>query len=196
VALRDPYRLNRRRPRDEGEIDQDRLTVAQPGTLLHQRTHDGPHRQNLPSHTGTVLIPLDLVVHDGPGGRASKNGVRYRFYVSSALLRGRKATVGSVGRVPAARIEDAVRSALESHPHMEGLDHGPPSREQVQRVVVARDRLIITIAPTDNDAGSKQGIKAPWSHTEIGSAVVIDRDDMSEGVRSENLIQAIVRAHV
>jgi site-specific DNA recombinase len=31
---------------------------------------------------------------------STKNGVRYRFYVSSALLRGRKAEVGSVGRVP------------------------------------------------------------------------------------------------
>lgn len=29
---------------------------------------------------------------------SSKNGVRYRFYVSSALLRGRKAAAGSVKR--------------------------------------------------------------------------------------------------
>ncbi len=34
---------------------------------------------------------------------STKNGVRYRFYVSSALLRGRKGKAGSVGRVSGAR---------------------------------------------------------------------------------------------
>src|SRR6266436_4480815 len=46
---------------------------------------------------------------------SSKNGVRYRFYVSSALLRGRKAEAGSVGRIPAAEIESAVIAALRPH---------------------------------------------------------------------------------
>lgn len=31
---------------------------------------------------------------------SSKNGVRYRFYVSSALLRGRRSAAGSVGPFP------------------------------------------------------------------------------------------------
>src|ERR1700735_3730322 len=44
---------------------------------------------------------------------SSKNGVRYRFYVSSALLRGRKAAAGSVSRIPAAEIESAVLAALQ-----------------------------------------------------------------------------------
>ena len=53
-------------------------------------------------------------LYDDRGNRmspsfSSKNGVRYRFYVSSALLRGRKAGAGSVGRVSAAQIENAVR---------------------------------------------------------------------------------------
>src|SRR6201999_337730 len=36
-----------------------------------------------------------------------KNGVRYRFYISSALLRGRKAEAGSVSRVAAVALEEA-----------------------------------------------------------------------------------------
>src|SRR6266852_4695454 len=45
-------------------------------------------------------------LYDDRGNRMSpsfstKNGVRYRFYISSALLRGRKDEVGSLGRVPA-----------------------------------------------------------------------------------------------
>jgi DNA invertase Pin-like site-specific DNA recombinase len=59
-------------------------------------------------------------LYDDRGNRMSpsfsaKNGVHYRFYVSSALLRGRKADVGSVGRVPAAEIESTVLTALETH---------------------------------------------------------------------------------
>jgi DNA invertase Pin-like site-specific DNA recombinase len=59
-------------------------------------------------------------IFDDKGNRmspsfSSKNGVRYRFYVSSALLRGRKATAGSVGRVAAAEIESEVLAALEAN---------------------------------------------------------------------------------
>src|SRR6195952_4478310 len=59
-------------------------------------------------------------LYDDKGNRMSpsystRNGVRYRFYVSSALLRGRKTEVGSVGRVSAAEIESAVLAALQSH---------------------------------------------------------------------------------
>lgn len=43
---------------------------------------------------------------------SSKNGVRYRFYVSSALLRGRRGKVGSVTRVSAVRIEAAITEAI------------------------------------------------------------------------------------
>ena len=46
---------------------------------------------------------------------STKNGVRYRFYVSSALLRGRKTEAGSVARVAAAEIERVVLAALEQH---------------------------------------------------------------------------------
>jgi site-specific DNA recombinase len=44
-----------------------------------------------------------------------KNGVRYPFYVSSALLRGRKALAGSVTRVSAAEIETAVQLAVRQN---------------------------------------------------------------------------------
>jgi len=43
---------------------------------------------------------------------STKNGIRYRFYVSSALLRGRKTEAGSVGRVASATIENVVVRAL------------------------------------------------------------------------------------
>src|SRR5206468_3918796 len=42
---------------------------------------------------------------------SSKNGVRYRFYVSTAL-RGRKEKAGSVTRIPAPEIEGLIQIAL------------------------------------------------------------------------------------
>ena len=42
----------------------------------------------------------------------AKRGARYPFYVSSALLRGRKSHAGTVLRVPAAEIETAVLIAI------------------------------------------------------------------------------------
>jgi len=56
-------------------------------------------------------------LYDDRGNRMSpsfstKNGIRYRFYVSSALLRGRKTEAGSVERVASATIENLVVQAL------------------------------------------------------------------------------------
>jgi site-specific DNA recombinase len=127
---------------------------------------------------------------------STKNGVRYRFYVSSALLRGRKASAGSVGRVRAAQVEDAVRSALASHQQMGGFDDAPVDIQRVQRVAVGQDHLMIKIARTDDEDNSPGEIRGSWSHETGNSAIVIDRENASEGVHNESLIQAIVRAHV
>src|SRR6266481_1976885 len=77
---------------------------------------------------------------------SSKNGVRYRFYVSSALLRGRKAAAGSIGRIAAAEIENAVMAALKTHRKEGDADTAPAAIEPLERVVIARDRLLIRIA--------------------------------------------------
>jgi site-specific DNA recombinase len=66
--------------------------------------------------------------------------------------------------------------------------------EQVQRVVIARGRLSIGLSGSKKD-DSRREIRIPWSNETSNSAVVIDRDNTSEGLRNEGLIQAIVRAH-
>jgi site-specific DNA recombinase len=120
--------------------------------------------------------------------------VRYRFYVSSALLRGRKGSVESIGRVSAARIEDAIRVALASHQQTGSPDDEPFDIEQVQRVVIARERLSIGLSGLKED-DSQRKIQIPWSNDVSNSATVIDHENASSGVHNEGLIQAIVRAH-
>ncbi len=107
-------------------------------------------------------------LYDDRGNRMSpsystKNGVRYRFYVSSALLRGRKADVGSVGRVPAAEIESTVLAALKPQQQQGQSDSAPASIEDVERVVIARDHLLITTAGVADGDGTNREFRIPWS---------------------------------
>jgi site-specific DNA recombinase len=139
-------------------------------------------------------------LYDDRGNRMSpsfstKNGVHYRFYVSSALLRGRKADVGSVGRVPAAEIESTVLAALKTHQQQGQSDRAPASIEGVERVVIARDHLLITTADTDNGDGTNQEFKIAWSTKVKDAAAAMEDNGVPEVARNESLIQSIVRAH-
>jgi site-specific DNA recombinase len=147
------------------------------------------------SASGALLVGK---LYDDKGNRMSpsfstKNGVRYRFYVSSALLRGRKVAAGSIGRTPAQDIEGAVLSALEAHQLRRGFDDAPLSVDQIQRVIIAHDRLIVRIAAADNEHGSAQEIRIPWSSAKDTATVVSARIE-PQGICNEGLIQAIVRA--
>jgi site-specific DNA recombinase len=124
---------------------------------------------------------------------SSKNGVRYRFYVSSALLRGRKAAAGSVSRIAAAEIERAVLAALRQH---QGRDESATKPvEMLERIVLGHDHLLMTVAGTADDDGAPQKIKIAWSVKARSSAAVVERSDGSETAHNESLIQSIVRAH-
>jgi site-specific DNA recombinase len=124
---------------------------------------------------------------------SSKNGVRYRFYVSSALLRGRKAAAGSVSRIAAAEIESAVLAALQQQQGRDGSTANPV--EILERAVVARDHILITIAGTADGDDPSQKIKIAWSIKARDAATVVEGNDGSENVHNDSLIQSIIRAH-
>src|SRR6476646_2016531 len=44
-----------------------------------------------------------------------KRGIKYRYYISSALLQGRPKQAGTVSRVPAKEVEDLVAQAVRNH---------------------------------------------------------------------------------
>src|ERR1700719_3396848 len=139
-------------------------------------------------------------LYDDRGNRMSpsfsnKNGVRYRFYVSSALLRGRKADVGSVGRVPAAEIESTVLAALKTHQQQGQSDSAPASIGDVERVVIARDHLLITTAGTTDGDGANQEFRIAWSTKAKDAAAAMEDNGVPAVARNESLIQSIVRAH-
>jgi site-specific DNA recombinase len=135
-------------------------------------------------------------LYDDRGNRtspsfSSKNGVRYRFYVSSALLRGRRADTGSVARVSAAEIESAVLAALEQVPATEGA---PTSIEEIERVVITRDRLVLTKVK-NSDEGLNREFKIEWSMKARDAVPEVKNNQESESEPNEALVQSVVRAH-
>jgi site-specific DNA recombinase len=133
-------------------------------------------------------------LYDDRGNRmtpsySTKNGIRYRFYVSSALLRGRKGEAGSVARVAATEIEDAVLAAAKTQ--QQAAD-ASDSIDVIERVVVARGRLLISMASGDLPP---QQIVIPWTAQQKDARPAIEGDGSAKDARNESLIQSVVRAH-
>ena len=121
---------------------------------------------------------------------SSKNGVRYRFYVSTALLRGRNTEAGSVARVSAVQIESLVVAALR------GPDNEPGSIEMLERVIVARDHLRLTIAISSAASDERKTTaekRIEWSSKD--PATEVNGNGELSRVHDEGLIKSIVRAH-
>jgi len=84
-------------------------------------------------------------IFDDRGNRMSpthsnKHGVRYRYYVSHALLQSQNTTVGSVTRVPAPEIEALVLDGVRQHLASAGADPAMTDRDLIERHV---DRVTI-----------------------------------------------------
>jgi DNA invertase Pin-like site-specific DNA recombinase len=125
---------------------------------------------------------------------SSKNGVRYRFYVSSALLRGRKKEVGSVGRISAAQIESVVLAALKAD---ETSDDEPGRAAVIQRVILSRNHLLLTVPSKNSPEGSGATVqkRIAWPASPKGAAAQMEGDDVDQAACKERLIQSLVRAH-
>jgi site-specific DNA recombinase len=104
---------------------------------------------------------------------ATKAGVRYRYYVSQPGLHGeaRTTTLGSVSRVPALEIEQAITSAVQKHiteqnsetsVRDEAIKFDPEVLAKlVSRIEVQRTQLVISLKPTDRST-EPVTLSIPW----------------------------------
>ena len=115
---------------------------------------------------------------------SSKNGVRYRFYVSTAL-RGRKHKAGSVTRIPAPEIEGLVESALSER--LQGARE--EMLDQVETITVSDGRIWLALKQSK---GKRSSIEIPWTPKPKGSAQVVAP---SEAKIDQKLVKSIIRAH-
>ena len=93
------------------------------------------------SRSGALLIGL---LHDDRGhamspSYANKNGIRYRYYVSTMLPQGRRSEAGTVPRVAAEAIEAAVTEAVMPMLRTEG---GRAPESGFERNQLVRDELL------------------------------------------------------
>jgi len=128
---------------------------------------------------------------------ANKKGVRYRYYVSHALLQGRKAAAGSIARVSAPDVEALVMHAIREHCpiDVENSDHGLISKH-VQRVIVHRQ--LWEIFTRSNDPSQSIRLTAPFIPNAPKRKGITSSPSDHEFIDAEPrdiLLKAISRSH-
>jgi site-specific DNA recombinase len=101
---------------------------------------------------------------------ARKGSIKYRYYLSSALLQGAAARAGSVRRVSAAEVEAVVIRSVRQHLKLsEPIDDPSLIKQHVARVEVQPEQLVIELAgPHGSDAqnaASDGTLQVPWRKT-------------------------------
>jgi hypothetical protein len=114
-------------------------------------------------------------IFDDRGNRMSpsharKGGVKYRYYLSSALLQGMASGAGSVRRVPAADIEALVVTSVREHlKPVAPIDDRSLIDTHVARVDVQPEQLVIHLAraktPDRQRAKVDNTLIVPWRKT-------------------------------
>jgi DNA invertase Pin-like site-specific DNA recombinase len=113
------------------------------------------------------------LMFDSAGNRMTpshsrKKGVRYRYYVSQAVLQSRKSQAGQVFRVPAPEIE----AVLEGFVRGQAVDpHGDVRqliKAQIDKITIQGASLEVELVNRDNgepaaDPRSRQIVSLPWS---------------------------------
>ena len=90
---------------------------------------------------------------------ANKQGARYRYYVSHAMLQNRKGEAGNIARVPAPEIESLVCEGMRRHLAAMG-EAGPATgsadrdliERHVARVIVTPQALEVRLNPAGEQA--------------------------------------------
>lgn len=149
------------------------LKLKSTPALLTGRIYDNRGNRMRPSHT-------------------LKRGIRYRYYVSVALLKKQADKAGSVTRVPATEIETLVADALQNDQDMiAGVG-------QLDRVVIAPDEVEVHINILDDQGGdpASKMISLPWLRPAFVAHKGIAHEppsDTKAGPRHE-LLAAIAKA--
>src|SRR6202158_3874313 len=138
-------------------------------------TDQWSHRNHAKTKSDHLLTGL---LYDDAGHRmvpthATKAGIRYRYYVSLPHLKGESKTVsvGSVSRLPATDIEDIIVKSVNEHlvardqPNFRSShadDRGVIIAQQVVRIDVHKDRLIVRFKSAGTEEESSTLLSIPW----------------------------------
>ncbi len=145
--------------------------------------------------------PLMGKLFDNRGNRmrpsfTAKNGVRYRFYVNTALLRGRTDAAGSVRRVSAPEIEAVIENAMRER--MGQGEQQPATSsifEWIERAILKANCIEVT-ADLSNNARTAdiKTFEIPWVPNAKPDVSGVELTEA--GKPDQKLVQSVVRAHV
>jgi site-specific DNA recombinase len=98
---------------------------------------------------------------------ARKRGVKYRYYLSSALLEGRPDHSGSIRRAPAAEIEALVIRSVREHLELsDSIDDKTLVGTHIERVEIKSDQLVIQLSEAQTTNRQKKKVdnllRVPW----------------------------------
>jgi site-specific DNA recombinase len=147
-----------------------RVRVSNSPAILMGRIFDDRGNRMTPSHS-------------------NKDGVRYRYYVSHAVLQRRKQDAGTVARVPAAELERIVVDAVRTRCGAFGqLSDGLSDREivgcQVERVIIRSDAVDVELKGEQD--GHASLISLPWSvNAFISVKGVLHQPDQLPALKTE-----------
>jgi site-specific DNA recombinase len=134
------------------------LFEAVQNKLTAQWRHRNHSRQKQQAMLSGLLF--DDAGHPMVTTYATKNRVRYRYYMSAPLRRGRSDnTVGSVSRVPADEIEAIVGKAVGDHLQSRGRSSPTRSdqdaiRAHLERIEVRTSQLVMQLGASDATAAA------------------------------------------
>jgi hypothetical protein len=98
---------------------------------------------------------------------ARKRGVKYRYYISSALLQGKAERAGAVKRISAKEIESLVVKAVRIHFKIfNEADDAAVIRNHVVRIEFQSDMLVIELVNMSGNGSKRKHaakvVEVPW----------------------------------
>lgn len=193
---------------DEATFDQVQETMKANSVARRQKR----------AENDTLLAGL---LYDDRGNRmtpsfTTKRDVRYRFYVSAALLKGHKKEAGSLPRISGPHLEAAVLAALRSKEGLlspqETLDDREVIDRFVERVEVSKSNIRLILKKSKRNSGSPVGVLSEaheqetcdvtscidmeWRRNSGGPPACIEESQEGGREPDPTLVHAIARAQL
>jgi DNA invertase Pin-like site-specific DNA recombinase len=134
---------------------------------------------------------LKGLLFDSAGNRMTpshsrKKGVRYRYYISQAVLQSRKGQAGHVFRVPAPDVEAVIERFLVDRCRGSKGDIRALVEDQIAQITVQSDSISVELAdPNGAQDGqalpTRQIVSIPWSKKPFHAAKGIDHGLSDQG---------------
>jgi site-specific DNA recombinase len=149
-------------------------------TAMYASRHQKPRSEIAVSKAETARTKSDALllgrIYDDQGHRMTpshvrKQRIKYRYYLSSALLHGRSRQAGTVRRVPAGEIEALVTNEVRKHLKAPAeIEDRLLIQNHVERVEVRSDHVFIELAhaktiKTKRKEKQRSVIQVPWQKT-------------------------------